>query len=75
MDIDIAFELGYARAHLRAELDQTQAIDLRGDELYKVFERAGAPPELLVIIESYGFAQPDAWVLEQLKRWNAETRR
>jgi hypothetical protein len=40
-----------------------------------VFEQPGAGPDLLIIIDSYGFAQPDEWVLKQLKRWNVEKRK
>ena len=57
-----------------SDQEQIAAVGGGGDQLFKVFERLGAGPELLIILDSYGFAQPDEWVLEQLRLWNAERR-
>ena len=39
-------------------------------EIYKAFQRLGAPPEFLSIIGSYGDTLEDSEVLQLLEEWN-----
>lgn len=59
-----------------AEIDRLRA-DARlkpaiANELYKAIESLGAKSDLLQIIGSYGDTQPDSWVLDSLREYNAD---
>ena len=71
LELDIAVELGKAMRRLGGNPDLVVHPSLRGDRLYDSFQKLGAKSDLLGIVGSYGETQPDEWVLEQLRRWNA----
>ena len=62
MEIDIAFELGCALAHLGADGQQTVALGARGDMLFKVFERLGAQPARIRASNAAATKAPERWV-------------
>jgi hypothetical protein len=41
-------------------------------ELVEAIRKVGGRSDLLGIVGSYGDTQPDVWVLDALRRWNAE---
>jgi hypothetical protein len=62
----IAGEIGVTLKKLGAEPDAGSA------DIYETMRAHGAKSDLLMIVGSYMDTRDDEWVLENLRRWNAE---
>jgi hypothetical protein len=71
VESEIWVELVKAMRQLGADPEQAVRALWDRETIYQVFEQLGATSNLLGIVSAYENTQPNEWVLDQLRRWNA----